>query len=314
MCIRKDRDQVRRRTGRLADFQRRRAGVARQTGSRADDGFRDGQFDRHSRIPGGCRFQDSRSGDQSGLQSVPGGEDGGAACFSGVRQPGPETLGEPLSGAGRRCDGTGFSGTAFQRIRQRRTGIYRRERFGNGAADAGVGCGTPFSGVLSFGKRYCVARLREGLAVVDLRRAFERVLFERYRGLLGNNASVTQQLLFPEQVALTREEQALIAESGGEIEAMGFDLRTERDGVSVFGIPADLPDAQIAGTLRELLAELRETGACTDEKRHERMAAILARREPFRWARRPTPTLPGGCSGSCSHAVRSITRRTGLLC
>ena len=136
----------------------------------------------------------------------------------------------------------------------------------------------PFSGVLPFGKRYCVARLREGLAVVDLRRAFERVLFERYRGLLGNNASVTQQLLFPEQVALTREEQALIAESGGEIEAMGFDFRTERDGVSVFGIPADLPDAQIAGTLRELLAELRETGACTDEKRHERMAAILARR------------------------------------
>ena len=120
----------------------------------------------------------------------------------------------------------------------------------------------PFSGVLPFGKRYCVVRLREGLAVVDLRRAFERVLFERYRGLLGNNASVTQQLLFPEQVALTREEQALIAESGGEIEAMGFDL----------------PDAQIAGTLRELLAELRETGACTDEKRHERMAAILARR------------------------------------
>ena len=116
------------------------------------------------------------------------------------------------------------------------------------------------------------------MAVVDLRRAFERVLFERYRGLLGNNASVTQQLLFPEQVALTREEQALIAESGGEIEAMGFDFRTERDGVSVFGIPADLPDAQIAGTLRELLAELRETGACTDEKRHERMAAILARR------------------------------------
>ena len=59
---------------------------------------------------------------------------------------------------------------------------------------------------------------------------------------------------------------------------MGFDFRTERDGVLVFGIPADLPDAQIAGTLRELLAELRETGACTDEKRHERMAAILARR------------------------------------
>ncbi|MFR5871862.1 MAG: hypothetical protein ACLUEV_09960 [Alistipes sp.] len=26
--------------------------------------------------------------------------------------------------------------------------------------------------------------------------------------------------------------------------------------------------------MRELLAELRETGACTDEKRHERMAAI----------------------------------------
>ena len=109
----------------------------------------DFEMDSSIDIPGGCRFQDSRSGDQSGLQSVPGGEDGGAACFSGVRQPGPETLGEPLSGAGRRCDGTGFSGTAFQRIRQRRTGIYRRERFGNGAADAGVGCGTPFFGSIA---------------------------------------------------------------------------------------------------------------------------------------------------------------------
>lgn len=278
----KDRDQVRRRTGRLADFQRCRAGVARQTGSRADDGFRDGQFDRHSRIPGGCRFQDSRSGDQSGLQSVPGGEDGGAACFSASDNRAPKHW-ENLYPV-REDDATepGFPEQRFKEYDSAELEFIDGSDSGTVQQTLELDAERPFSGVLPFGKRYCVARLREGLAVVDLRRAFERVLFERYRGLLGNNASVTQQLLFPEQVALTREEQALIAESGGEIEAMGFDFRTERDGVSVFGIPADLPDAQIAGTLRELLAELRETGACTDEKRHERMGGdTRAEGSPF---------------------------------
>lgn len=59
---------------------------------------------------------------------------------------------------------------------------------GSGAAQAAFDWeAEPVTGeVLMLGGRYCATRLREGLAVVDLPRAWERVRYERYLGMSGN--------------------------------------------------------------------------------------------------------------------------------
>lgn len=138
-----------------------------------------------------------------------------------------------------------------------------------------------FRGILPLGGRYCATTVPEGLLLVDLPRACERVLFERYCSRLGNNSAVTQQLLFPEYIALTSEELSLMRDMQEEMSAVGFDLTLEADGVSITGTPADLPDGAVATTLHDLLAELRESGNCSLQQRNERLAAIMARNGSF---------------------------------
>ena len=98
---------------------------------------------------------------------------------------------------------------------------------GSGAAQAAFDWeAEPVVGeVLMLGGRYCATRLREGLAVVDLPRAWERVRYERYLGMLGNETSATQRLLFAETVPLSAAEACIAREIAGDLEAVGFDFR-----------------------------------------------------------------------------------------
>ena len=88
---------------------------------------------------------------------------------------------------------------------------------GSGAAQAAFDWeAEPVTGeVLMLGGRYCATRLREGLAVVDLPRAWERVRYERYLGMLGNETSATQRLLFAETVPLSAAEACMARGSPG---------------------------------------------------------------------------------------------------
>lgn len=54
--------------------------------------------------------------------------------------------------------------------------------------------------------------------------ARERVLFERYLRLLGNNATVSQQLLFPERIELSPADGRLMAEIREELSSLGFEF------------------------------------------------------------------------------------------
>ena len=74
-----------------------------------------------------------------------------------------------------------------------------------------------FCGQLKLSDRLYATTLGDALAVVDVGRARERVLFERYLRLLGNNATVSQQLLFPERIELSPADGRLMAEIREEL-------------------------------------------------------------------------------------------------
>lgn len=74
------------------------------------------------------------------------------------------------------------------------------------------------------------ATLSGRLVVVDVKRARERILFENYLSLLGQGASVSQKLLFPERVILSNDEYALMEEQAVEFAALGFDLDFQGEG------------------------------------------------------------------------------------
>jgi DNA mismatch repair protein MutL len=71
---------------------------------------------------------------------------------------------------------------------------------------------------------YILAQTREGLVVVDMHAAHERVLYERFKAAHGATAPASQQLLDPIVIELKAHELEAILESRAEWELAGFDL------------------------------------------------------------------------------------------
>ncbi len=141
---------------------------------------------------------------------------------------------------------------------------------------------TEFRDVLPWGNRYVVTVVEGALVVVDVRRASEAVLYEKYLLMLGNGNSVSQQLLFPETITLSIDDYTLLQEHLSEFASYGFDLilRDEHT-VEVRGVPADCGTAPVESSIYELLDVLRDETGSTDELRRSRVAAVLARNGAF---------------------------------
>jgi DNA mismatch repair protein MutL len=71
---------------------------------------------------------------------------------------------------------------------------------------------------------YILAQTRDGLVVVDMHAAHERVLYERFKAAHGAAAPASQQLLDPIVIELKAHELEAILESRTEWELAGFDL------------------------------------------------------------------------------------------
>ncbi|MCF0176396.1 MAG: DNA mismatch repair endonuclease MutL [Bacteroidales bacterium] len=92
--------------------------------------------------------------------------------------------------------------------------------------------------VLLFQGRYIFAQTRTGVAVVNIRRARERILYERFIEALGKNSHVTQTTLFPINVYVGQEGVCTIAENATLLASLGFDMSPfGQDSIVVNGVP-----------------------------------------------------------------------------
>lgn len=139
-----------------------------------------------------------------------------------------------------------------------------------------IGSHPVFSDPLPLGGGYLAALFDGRFLVVDIRRARERILYEDYLRMLGCGKTVSQQLLFPEQLTLSSEEYALLEEHAVEFAALGFDIDCCGDGnIEVKGTPADLPSEGIDRLVFELLQAFRTPLSAADMRR-EQIATLLA--------------------------------------
>jgi len=106
---------------------------------------------------------------------------------------------------------------------------------------------------------YVLAQDSEGLIIVDMHAAHERITYERLKTSYDNEAIVAQPLLVPESVAVSELEADLAEGHGAELSRLG--LQVERRGattVVVRSVPALLQGADAAALLRDMLADLSQ--------------------------------------------------------
>jgi len=107
---------------------------------------------------------------------------------------------------------------------------------------------------------YILAQTGEGMVLVDMHAAHERILYERMKKLLqGDNAQ--QALLVPEIIPVSPAEADVAEAHAGEFSALGFDVaRWGPAEIALRAVPCVLLERDPAAIVRDVLSDLLEAG------------------------------------------------------
>jgi DNA mismatch repair protein MutL len=109
---------------------------------------------------------------------------------------------------------------------------------------------------------YIVAENSNGLVLVDMHAAHERIVYEKLKRSHSDRSIVRQPLLVPVSVAVAEREASLVEQSQAVLEALG--LVVDRSGptsLCVREIPSLLRDADVEALLRDVISDLTEAGS-----------------------------------------------------
>lgn len=108
---------------------------------------------------------------------------------------------------------------------------------------------------------YILAENKDGLVIVDMHAAHERITYEKLKKSFDDRKLVRQPLLVPESLSIAESEANLIEQSGELLANLG--LVVDRNGptsVMVREVPALLKDSDVESLLRDVLSDLSEAG------------------------------------------------------
>lgn len=135
-----------------------------------------------------------------------------------------------------------------------------------------------FKGAVTLAGGYVATSLGGRLAIVDLARAREVLLFRRYMAMIGSGASVGQALLFAERMVLSADDVELMSLQRDKFVAFGFDFAVvDSNTVEFTSLPADVERSAIEDVVYDMLDSLRDGIGVSERQRKERLAAILSR-------------------------------------
>jgi DNA mismatch repair protein MutL len=104
---------------------------------------------------------------------------------------------------------------------------------------------------------YILAQNREGLVLVDMHAAHERVLYERLKAGRERGTAASQRLLEPLVIELKAHELAVLLERRAEWEQAGFELDAlGPTHLALRGVPALLKSAELPGIVTALVHDL----------------------------------------------------------
>ena len=170
---------------------------------------------------------------------------GSASELSGARDAMPGRFGSEWGGASMvgehsRTTGSakGWSGSAagWKDSGNERFGQYvdRREDYGKLFEENTL----PVTQTIILGGKYIVAPARDGLMIVNVRRARERILYDRALAALTKNEHVTQANMFPVKVEVGAANRAVFDEKAELLARLGFDISPfGTDTIVVNGVP-----------------------------------------------------------------------------
>jgi DNA mismatch repair protein MutL len=109
---------------------------------------------------------------------------------------------------------------------------------------------------------YILAENQQGLVLVDMHAAHERIVYEKLKKNYSDRRVVRQPLLVPVSVSVAENEADLVERSGDTLEQLGMVVdRVGATALVVREVPSLLRSADAEALLRDVLSDISEAGA-----------------------------------------------------
>jgi len=127
---------------------------------------------------------------------------------------------------------------------------------------------------------FILAENAQGLVIVDMHAAHERITYERFKNALDNEGIRSQPLLVPESVAVSEREAALVEEQSAILQKLGFVIeRAGPETVLIRQVPVLLQTSNVTTLIRDVLSDALENesaGQGNTERVREALNEVLA--------------------------------------
>ena len=169
---------------------------------------------------------------------------------------------------------------------------------------------------------YILAESAEGLVVVDMHAAHERIGYEKLKVAHDGAGVRVQPLLVPQPLAVSAREAEVAEREAATLAALGFEVsRSGPQSLLLRSVPALLADTDVAALLRDVLGDLLEHGHSrrVDAARDELLATMACHAAVRAHRRLTVPEMDALLremesterSGQCNHG-RPTWARFGL--
>ena len=166
---------------------------------------------------------------------------------------------------------------------------------------------------------YILAENAQGLVVVDMHAAHERITYERLKLAMDQEGLRSQPLLVPETIALSQREVDCAEEHAASFARLGFAVqRLGPESLAIREVPSLLRQADAAQLVRDVLADLMEYGTSDRIQAHlNELLGTMACHGAIRANRRLTLSEMNGLlrdmeqterSGQCNHGRPTWTQ------
>ncbi|NNF20974.1 MAG: DNA mismatch repair endonuclease MutL [Saprospiraceae bacterium] len=128
--------------------------------------------------------------------------------------------------------------------------------------------------------KYIITQIKSGMMMVDISRAHERILYERFIANMELGSGLSQQALFPSTLNLNASDYALLQDISEEVKALGFDFEDfGNNSIVIQGIPADLTSsANEIALIEGLIEQYKQNSAQLSLPKKEMVSRALAKR------------------------------------
>ena len=128
-------------------------------------------------------------------------------------------------------------------------------------------------------EKYVLKQVKNGVMMVDVILAHERILYEKYLETLHKKSGASQRSLFPVTFDMNPSDFSLVMELKEEISALGFEFEEfGKNSIAINGVPADIKNINEKELFEGFLEQFKYNKSELSLSTQENMARSIAKR------------------------------------